>query len=96
MRTSVEIYMRVLRVAHGLYTSMLRSKVAQHDDHGLSTSVMVLPNLVYEPHDMRIGLLHAENIGIFCKRPSLTNHISELADTSLLSTEGHNNSYIRR
>ena len=65
MRISVEFYMRRIYVAHGLYTSMLESKVAQHNDHGLSTSFMVLPNLVHQPHDMRIELLFPADTGIF-------------------------------
>ena len=62
MRTSVEFYIRRVLCRAWLYASLLQSKVAQHNDHGLSTSFMVLPNLVYEPHDMRIGLLHAGDI----------------------------------
>ena len=66
MRISVEFYMRRVYVAHGLYTSMLQSKVAQHNDYGLSTSFMVSPNLVYKPHDMRIGLLFPADIQVYC------------------------------
>jgi len=94
--TSVEFDIRRVYVAHSLYISLLQPKVAQHNDHGSITSVMVVPNLVYEPHDMGIGLLFPADTGIFCKRPCLTNQISEHAGSSLLSTTGHNNAHNRR
>jgi len=62
MCTSVEFDIRRGYVAHSIYKSLLQPKVAQHNDHGSSTSIMVLPNLVYEPHDMRIGPLNPEDI----------------------------------
>jgi hypothetical protein len=65
-----------------------------------SIMIMVHPHLSWhcrtlflEPHDMRIGLLHAGNIGIFCKRRRLTNHISAFSDASLLSTRSSQHIY---